>query len=130
MSLSSSSVNPTSTTLHGRIPAIFRDDNASYYSVAAIANAGTVTIIDDGTSTIPEFGVYAITIDDATWGRSVGVFMISAGAIYELQDTSSKFAASDAGTFLRVYISSNDLIIKNSTGADLAAGAVRIYRLL
>lgn len=130
MSISSASQNPTSTTLNGRIPAIFRDDQATFYSVAAILNGASVTIIDDLTSTVPEFGVFAITIDDATWGRSVGVFMISAGAIYELQDTSSKFAASDAGTFLRVYIASSDLIIKNSTGADLAAGAVRIYRLL
>ena len=130
MSISSASQNPTSTTLEGRIPAIFRNDNASYYSVGSLADDATETLIDDGTSTLPEFGIYMVTVDDSTYGRFVGTFMISAGAVYELQDTSTKFAAADTDTFVCLYISSNDLIVKNRTGATIAAGKIRIYRLL
>lgn len=129
MSISSASINPLSTQALGTIPAIFRDDNASYYSVGALANGGTQIIIDGSYASLPDSAVLLVVTDDATWGRSCGVFMVNSTAVYELVDTASKYAASDAGTFIRIYLSSTSLIIKNSTGADLAAGAVRIYRL-
>lgn len=129
MPLSSVSINPLSTQALGTIPAIFRDDNATFYSVGALANGATQTIIDGTYASIPDAAVLLIVTDDATWGRSCGVFLVNSTAVYELVDTASKYAASDAGTFIRVYLSSTSLIIKNSTGADLAAGAVKIYRL-
>lgn len=130
MPLSSASVNPMSTQVLGTIPAIFRDDNASYYSPAELADDATEKLIDDTTSTIPENSVLMVVVNDATYGRFVGTFLYSAGAVYELQDTSTKFAAADTDTFVCLYVSSNDLFVKNRTGATLAAGTIRIYRLL
>ena len=131
MPLSLNSVNPMSTQVLGTIPAIFRDDNASYYSPAELATNTSEKLIEDTTSTIPENSVLLMTVNDVGgYGTFAGLFHYAAGVVTELQDTSSKFAAAYTDTFLCLYVSSNDLYIGNRTGVTLAAGEVRLYRLV
>lgn len=133
MALTAASTNALSTQVLGTIPAIFRDDNASYYSVGALANTVAETIVDLNVASIPDKTWLLVTCDDATWGRSAALFLISAGVLYEVWDVANKFAGTDAGTFIRFFVGSSgtagDLIISNNTGAALAADAIRIYRL-
>lgn len=124
-------VNPNSSQILGKIPAIFRDDNASYYVPATLADDATEKIIDDTTSTIPEDSILLVTINDlGAFGNHIGIFMYSAGAIYMVSDPSTKFDDADTDAKVCLYISSNDLYIKNRTGASVASGKIRIYRLV
>lgn len=129
MSTTSASVNPNSSTFLGKFPAIFRDDNASYYEPDATANDHTaITIIDNVTSTLPEVCILMMVCTDADW-LGAGIYLYSAGVLTELFDSGSKFGVADTDSMLNIYISSSDLLYRNRTDQALAAGAVRIYRL-
>lgn len=136
MARSNRSINPQSTQVLGKISAILRDDNMSFYNVrsdtaanSTIADDEVVTIVDDVASSIPDKCLLLVLCDDATYGRNCGIFYVASGVVYELVDTSTKYAAADTDTFICLYVSSGDLLLKNRSGAAIANDAIRIYRL-
>jgi hypothetical protein len=131
MPLTSASVNPFSTQVLGAIPAILRNDNGSYYSPGQLVDDAEEKIVDNTTSTIPENSLLLMVVNDVGgYGTGIAIFHYAAGVVTEVLDSANLFAAGDTDTELCLYVGSTDLFIKNRTGVTLAAGEVRLYRLL
>lgn len=126
MPISSSSVNPTSTQVLGKVPAIFRDDNAPYYVCGAIADnaAETICVAAD----LPESGIYLIALPDFS---AIGIFAVyNDDTVILYTSTSGKFTATYGTTAndpVNFDVNSTYLKVENQTGGSLTG--IRVYRL-
>lgn len=126
MPLSSASTNPMSTQVLGTVPAIFRDDNASYYVSGTIAdNASELLCV---AADLPENGLFVVALPDFS---AIGIFAIyNDDAVILYTSTSGKFTATFGTTAndpVNLDVSSSNLRLENQTGGSLTG--IRIYRL-
>lgn len=126
MSISSASMNPNSTQVLGKVPAIFRDDNASFYVAGVLADntAETLCVAAD----LPESGLFAVVLPDFS---AMGIFAIyNDDAVVLYSSTSGKFTATYGTTAndpVNLDVNSSSLKLENQTGGSLTG--IRIYRI-
>jgi hypothetical protein len=119
-------MNPTSTQVLGKVPAIFRDDNASYYTCGTLADntAETLCVAAD----LPESGLYVVALPNFS---AIGIYAIYNDDVVLLYtSTASKFTATwgtTANDPVNFDVNSSSLKIENQTGGSLTG--IRIYRL-